>query len=139
MLTHKAIVESETTFAIEKVPTPAWAQICGIASEECYLYARTLGAERADDVQRISQRQQTREKAKEANREAMAFAEWAVLGACDEHGKPFFTEADSPSLLERPFMPLVNLANVTMKLNGIITETQAEKEVAAPNGAPKAD
>lgn len=137
MLTHKQVVESETTFAVEKVPLPAWAQICGVKPEECYLYARTLGAERAGDVQRTSEQQQNREKAKTKDREALAFAEWAVLGACDEHGKPFFTEADIPALLKRPLMPLVNLANATMKLNGITTTASADKKEAASSDAPK--
>lgn len=134
MLTHKAIVESKTTFAIEKVPLPAWAQICGVKPEECYLYVRTLGADRAGDVQRISEAQQ---KAKGDDAQAMAFAQWAVLGACDEKGAPFFTEADIPALLKRPLMPLVELASVTMRLNGVTTDEPEKKGGAASSDAPK--
>lgn len=137
MLTREAIVESETTFAVEKVPLPGWAQICAVTPEECYLYVRTLGAERASDVQQISQRQQEREKANEKNREALAFAEWAVLGACNEQGEQFFTEADISSLLKRPLMPLVELAAVTMRLNGVIANELAKGEGAASSDAPK--
>lgn len=134
MLTHKQVAESETTFAIEKVPLPAWAQICGVKPEECYLYARTLGADRVGDVQRISEAQQ---KATGDDAQAMAFAQWAVLGACDEDGKPFFTEADIPALLERPLMPLVELASVTMRLNGVTADEPAAKKEAASSDAPK--
>ena len=137
MLTHAAIVESELTFAIEKVSMPAWAQICGVAPKECYLYARTLGADRADDVERISQQQQQREKTREQGRKALALAEWAVLGACDDDGKAFFTEADIPALLKRPLMALVELAAVTMRLNGITVEEPAKEEGAASSDAPK--
>lgn len=133
MLTREAIVESETTFAIEKVPLPGWAQVCEVAPEECFLYVRTLGAERAGDVQRISEAQQ---KAQGDDAQAMAFAQWAVLGACDDKGAPFFTEADIPALLKRPLMPLVELANAMMKLNGIIKEKSADKE-GASDDAPK--
>lgn len=134
MLTRKAVVESKTTFAIEKVPLPAWAQICGVAPAESYLYARTLGAERAGDVQRISEAQQ---KAMGDEAQALAFAQWAVLGACDEQGKAFFTEADIPALLKRPLMPLVELASVTMRLNGVTADKPTEKEGTASSGAPK--
>lgn len=134
MLTREPLVGSEKTFAVEKVPTPAWAQICGIVPSECYLYARTLGADRAGDVQRISESQQ---KATGDEAPAMAFAQWAVLGACSEDGEPFFTEADIPALLKRPLMPLVDLAAATMRLNGVTTEEPAKKEGAASNGAPK--
>ena len=133
MLTRKVVVESETTFAIEKVSLPAWAQICGIAPEECYIYARTLGADRAGDVQRVSESQQ---KATGDEAKALAFAQWAVLGACDEDGKPFFTEADIPALLLRPLMPLIELASVTMRLNGITVDELGE-EGGASDGAPK--
>ena len=67
----------------------------------------------------------------------MAFAQWAVLGACDKDGKPFFTEADIPALLKRPLMPLVELASATMRLNGVIAEEPAKKEGAASSDAPK--
>lgn len=134
MLTHKAIVESATTFAIEKVPLTAWAALVGGKPEDCYLYARTLGADRAGDVRRVSQAQQ---KAKGDEAEALCFAQWAVLGACDKKGEPFFTDADIPSLLLRPLMPLVDLANATMKLNGIIKEQPVAKEDASED-APKA-
>lgn len=134
MLTHKAVVESETTFAIEKVLLPAWAQICGVAPKECFLYVRTLGADRAGDVQRISEAQQ---KTKGDEAQSMAFAQWAVLGACDEQGKPFFTDADIPALLKRPLMPLVELATVTMRLNGVTPDKPATKEDASKD-APKA-
>lgn len=134
MLTRKAVVESKTTFAVEKVPTPAWAQICKVPVKECYLYARTLGADRAGEVQRVSEAQQ---KAKGEEAQAMAFAQWAVLGACYEDGNPFFTEADIPALLKRPLMPLVDLAAMTMKLNGVVPEESAEKKEAASSDAPK--
>lgn len=137
MLTREAIVESKTTFAIEKVPLPAWAQICGVAPEDCYLYARTLGAERADDVQRLTEGQQKREKDKEEGRTALSFAEWAVLGTCDQDGNPFFTEADIPALLKRPLMPLVELAGAVMLLNGVTTKEPEKKEGAASLDAPK--
>ena len=138
MLTHEAIVESERTFTIEKVPLPAWAGICNCTLEESFLYARTIGAEREEDVERLTTKQQEREKNKEHGRKSLAFAEWAVLGACDEQGEPFFTEADIPALVKRPMMALVDLANATMKLNGVIKDEPATKE-AAPEGAPKED
>lgn len=137
MLTREAVVESEMTFAIEKVLLPGWAQICGVTPEECYLYVRTLGAERADDVERLTAKQQAREEAGEEGRKALAFAEWAVLGACDQDGNPFFTEEDIPALLLRPLMPLVELASVTMRLNGVITDDPAKKEGVASSDAPK--
>lgn len=134
MLTHEAVVDSKTTFAIEKVFLPAWAAICGCAPKDCFLYVRTLGADRAGDVQRVSEAQQ---KAKGDDAIALGYAQWAALGACDETGKPFFTEADIPALLKRPLMALVDLANATMKLNGIIKDEPATKE-AASQDAPKA-
>ena len=133
MLTHEAVVGSEKTFAIEKVPVPAWASICNCTPEECFLYVRTLGADRAGNVQRVSEAQQ---KATGDEAVALGYAQWAVLGACDANGKPFFLEADIPALLKRPLMALVDLANATMKLNGIIKEEPAKKE-DAPEGAPK--
>ena len=102
--------------------------------QECYLYARTLGADRAGDVRRVSEAQQ---KAKGDEAEALCYAQWAILGACDSNGEPFFTDADIPALLLRPLMPLVDLANATMKLNGIIKEEPAGKE-GASDDAPKA-
>ncbi len=136
MLTYEAIVESKTTFAIEKVPLPAWAQICNCTPAESFLYARTIGGDRAGDVRRISEQQEARKKAG-ATDEFLDFAEWACLGACDEKGEPFFTVADIPALRARPLMPLVDLANATMKLNGIIKDEPAKQEGASKD-APKA-
>lgn len=135
MLTREALVHSEKTFAIEKVPTPAWAALVGCNPNECYLHARTLGADRWDDVQRLADSQH---KAKPDESKAKAFAEWTVLGACNENGEPFFTEADIPALLLRPLMPLVDCATAVMKLNGVTVET-SEKEENASDGAPKAN
>ena len=135
MLTREAVVKSETTFAIEKVLTPAWAQICGVPAADCYLYVRTLGADRWPDIERTCKAQQ---EAKGNMQAPEHFAQWAVLGACDEHGEPFFTEADVPALVKRPVMALVDIANATMRLNGVTTDEPAKKEGAASSDAPKA-
>lgn len=134
MLTREAIVESKTTFAIEKVPTPAWAGICKVPVKECFLYARTLGADRWEDIERTCKAQQ---ESKGGAQAPLHFAQWAVLGACDKKGEPFFTEADIPALVERPVMALVDIANTTMRLNGVTADEPAKKEGAASSDAPK--
>lgn len=134
MLTREAIVESKTTFAIEKVQTPAWARICNVAPKECYLYVRTLGAERWEDIERTCKAQH---ESKGGVHTPLHFAQWAVLGACDEQGEPFFTEADIPALVKRPVMALVDVANATMRLNGVTADESATKEGGASSDAPK--
>lgn len=51
-----------------------------------------------------------------------AMAAWCVLGICDEHGKPLFTEADLPKIKKWPYFTLVRCANAIAELNGVTEE-----------------
>ncbi len=139
MLDHDSLVGSEKTFAIQKVPTPAWAEICNCKPDDCFLYARTLGADCWDDVEAVAKEDEATTKDHTAGdtRKATMFAKWAVLGACYEDGEPFFTEADIAALLLRPLMPLVDLATATMTLNGVTRDKPDSKKEAASQDAPK--
>ncbi len=89
-----------------KVNTPLWG-------EDTFVYVRMLSAAEAAEVEHIAQATTGKMAAGES------LVRWCIMGACDANGKSIFQEADEKALLDQPVVPLRDIFNALMSLNGV--------------------
>lgn len=110
MLTAEQIRAADDS-KIEKIAVPEWGG-------DVYIRAMR-GSDRESFVTKYAS------QAKSPNFQH-AHARLIVWAACDEHGKPIFTDADVTWLTEKSCAPLSRLVNAISKLNGLRQEDVSE-------------
>lgn len=121
ILTADMVFSLGTKMATAEVDVPEWG-------DGAQLRVRGMNAKESMEWIRLA-------KDEPANELVYALA----VGACDEHGKPLFTTADMPRLLEIGHKPLIRIANKVFELSGFGKQDTAEKNSESPIGDSHSD